>query len=79
MKESEQLIIEIPGVALPLVLMAYLCIGEAWVQSRIQTRHRRVGKWRHLLMLTCWPLAWMRFTFRWWWIRGKALYARLRA
>lgn len=83
MKDSQQFVFEVPEVALPLVAIAYLCIGEAWVQARQETVHKPVVWWRHVLMVTGWPLALVWWAARWWatvplqavW---KAVYARLR-
>lgn len=83
MKDSQRFVFQVPEVALPLVAIAYLCIGEAWVQSRQQATHKPVGRWRHPLMVTGWPVALVWWAAKWWWqvplhIAWKAVYARLR-
>lgn len=83
MKDSQQFVFQVPEVALPLVAIAYLCLGEAWVQSRQQATHKPVGWWRHALMVTGYPLAYMWWAARWW-VRvpvrtaWKAVHGRLR-
>lgn len=78
MTESQQLLIQIPAVAWPLLAVAYLCTGEAWVQQRQQDSRQQVPRLRHAAMVTGWPLALVHFSALWWWQAGKALYARLR-
>lgn len=78
MNDSQQLVLQIPAVALPLVAIAYLCIGEAWVQQRQQDTHKSVPRLRHAGMVTGWPVAFLWWCARWWWGKGRAAYARLR-
>lgn len=79
MNDSQQLVLQIPGVALPLAAIAYLCIGEAWVQARQEKTHKRVGRWQHALMVLGWPVYfYLWFAPRYWYAWAKRLYARLR-
>jgi len=76
--DSQQLVLQVPAVALPLMAIAYLCVGEAWVQHRQQESHKQVPRWRHAAMVGGWPLAFTWHCACWWWGAGKAAYARLR-
>lgn len=61
-----------------LAATAYLCIGEAWVQTLEEHARRRVPHVKHAFMVVLWPLGYLRFVFVWWRTRLKALYGRLR-